>query len=229
MKMNELAEVDTTENDQKATGALAYAKALVIRSLEDFTAADGYCKGLFNLRKAIEKDFSDSLKTAKEAKAAATAALSALTDQIASHVEPVQEAERAIKSKMFTYDQERKRLEQVQQDKLRAEALKNAEDEKIKKAEALQAQGKTAQAEAELDKPVKVAAIITPKVEVKTETKMSEYWSYTITTPSEVKRDFCKPDPGSIQASMNAYKKQGKTIAEVEERIGGIRIEALVK
>ncbi len=68
-----------------------------------------------------------------------------------------------------------------------------------------------------------------PAVEIKRESTLTEYWSYTVTQPGEVKREYCKPDPGVIQSSMNAYKKQGKSIEEVQERIGGVIIEANVK
>ncbi len=53
--------------------------------------------------------------------------------------------------------------------------------------------------------------------------------TFQVVAPSEVQREFCKPDAGSIQASMNAYKKQGKSIEEIQERIGGIVITERVK
>ena len=226
---NEMMEIDTTENDQKANKALTFANGLQIKTVEDYQGADRYCKGLFSLRKAIEDDFSDSLAKAVEAKRAATAAKAALDSQIESHTKPVQEAERVIKGKLFAWSREQGDIRRKEQDRLREEAQKKAEDERIKKAAALEAQGKTAQAEAEISKPVKAAAVVLPPSPTERETKIASYWSYALVEPSSVKREFCKPDAGAIQSSMNAYKKQGKTIAEVEEMIGGIRIEEKVK
>ena len=228
--MNDLIEsVDTKENDAKATNALAYANGLSITTPEEYKAADAYCKGLFKLRKCIESDFSESLEKADEAKRATTAAKAALVEQIESHTKPVQEAERVIKTKLFVWDKEQNEIRRTEQDRLRAEALKKAEDEKLRKAEELEKQGKTAQAEAEMAKPVKVSPIVLPPAPVERESKIASYWSYEIVETMDVKREFCKPDAGSIQSTMNAYKRQGKTISEVESLIGGIRIEEKVK
>jgi predicted transcriptional regulator len=227
--MNAIATIDTTKNDAESSKSLAEAKSLIITTEADYKKADSFCKGLFNLRKAIENDFAESLDAADEAKRAATAAKAALVEQIESHTKPVQEAERITKTKMFAWSKEQEDLRRKEQDRLRAEAFKKAEDERIKKAEALQAKGKTEQAMAEIEKPVKAAPVILPPAPTERETVISGYWSYKIINPSEVKRDFCKPDPGVIQASMNAYKKQGKSIEEVMERIGGIIIEEKVK
>jgi hypothetical protein len=226
---NEVAVIDTEKSDRKASESLAYANALVVSSPDLFREADAYCKGLFNLRKEIEADFAESIKKAKEAKAAATAALAALVEQQEGHTRPVQDAERIIKGKLFAFSKAEEDARRKETDRLRAIEQKKAEDEKLRKAEALQAQGKPAAAMAELEKPLKVAPVVLPKAEEKTATKIAEYWSYEVVDPAAVKRDFCKPDPGVIQSSMNAYKKQGKSIAAVEERIGGIRIEAKVK
>jgi hypothetical protein len=229
--MNELqtVKVDTKENDGRASKALTWANDLTITNQAEYQAADRNCKALYTLRKAIEADFADSLSKADEAKKAATAAKAALVDQIDSHVKPVQEAERIVKGKMLVWSKAEDEKRRQEQDRLRAEATKKAEDEKLKKAAALEASGKNQQAMAELAKPVKVAPIVVPPAPVQRETVIAEYWHYDITEASAVKRDFCKPDPGQIQAAVNFYKKQGKTIEEAEALVGGIHIEARAK
>lgn len=227
--MNDLMSIDTKENDQKAGQALDHAKSIVIKTTEDYQAADSYCKGLFKLRKAIEEDFSESLNAADKAKRAATDAKAALVEQIESHTKPVQEAERLIKTKLFSWGQEQDAIRRKEQDRLRAEALKRAEDEQLRKAQELEKLGKTKQAEAVLAKPTKVTAVVLPPAPVKRETKIALYWSYEVVEASEVKREYCSPNAGSIQKAMTSAKDEGKTIEETEALIGGIRIEQKVK
>lgn len=227
--MNELATIDTTEVDAEANKALTEAQGFVIESSDDYQYADAQCRGLFKLRKRIEANFAESIAKAKATKKAATEALAALVEQEEGHTGPVQEAERVWKNKLFAWSKQQEAIRAKEQERLRREAFKKAEDERIRKALELEKQGKTAQAEAEISKPVKAAPVILPPAPVERESKIASYWSYTITEPSEVKREYCKPDAGIIQSSMNAYKKQGKSIQEVMERIGGIEIEEKVR
>jgi hypothetical protein len=229
MKMDAKYEIDTTASDIKALSAFEYANALTIKSPEDYKKADSFCKGLFDLRKSIQNDFADSITKAKATKKAATEALAALVEQEEGHTKPVQDAERIIKTKLFAWNDEQEVVRRKEQDRLRAEALKRAEDEKLRRAAALEAQGKEAQALAELDKPINVAPVIAPKLEMERETKLAQYWSYDVSEAGSVNREYCKPDPGAIQKALTYFKSQGKTIAEVEAIIGGIRIEAKVK
>ena len=226
---NDLTMINTEKSDKEASSALEKAKNLVIVSVQDYQSADDYCKGLFHLRKTIEGDFAESLRKATEAKRAATEAKSALDRQIESHIAPVQDAERIIKGKMMGWSQEQERIRRIEQDRLRAEALKQAEDEKLKKAAALETQGKKEQAMAELEKPIRSAPIILPPAPVERKTTISSYWSYQIVNDMEVKRDFCEPDRGAITKMMNAMKAMGKTMADVEAVVGGIRVEEKVK
>lgn len=226
---NDLTMINTEKSDKEASSALEKAKNLVIVSVQDYQSADDYCKGLFHLRKTIEGDFAESLRKAVEAKRAATEAKSALDRQIENHIAPVQDAERIIKGKMMGWSQEQERIRRIEQDRLRAEALKQAEDEKLKKAASLEAQGKKEQAMTELEKPIKSAPIILPPAPVERKTTISSYWSYQIVNDMEVKRDFCEPDRGAITKMMNAMKAMGKTMSEVEAMVGGIRVEEKVK
>jgi hypothetical protein len=227
--MNDVATIDTTQNDAKANEALALANGLLIQTPEDYKRADVYCRSLFKLRKAIEEDFADSLAKAVAAKRAATEAKAALDEQIESHTKPVHDAEKIIKGKLLQWQRQEDDKRIKEQERLREEERKKAEDKRIKEAEALQAQGKTEQALAAIDKPIKLAAVVLPPAQTERESVISTYLHYTITEAGEVKREYCAPDRGVIQSSINAYKKQGKTIAEIEARIGGIKIEERVK
>jgi hypothetical protein len=85
---------------------------------------------------------------------------------------------------------------------------------------------------AELDKPiVRGPQSSRPETSrVERETKLAQYWSYEVSESRQASTgSICKPDPGAIQKALTFYKSQGKTIAEVEAIIGGIRIEAKVK
>lgn len=230
MKMDAMKyEIDTTASDQKALSALGFANALTIKTPEDYKKADAFCKGLFNLRKEIQSYFADSIAKAKAAKKAASDALAALVEQEEGHTKPVQDAERIIKAKLFTWNQEQDEIRRKEQERLNAEAVRKAEDERLRRAAALEVAGKPVAAMAELDKPIKPAAVILPAAKIETETRLTGYWSYEVAEPSGVKREYCKPDPGAIQKAVSFYKSQGKTIAETEALIGGIKIEARVK
>ena len=227
--MNELEVIDTAATDEKIGKALVTANALNIITAEDYRKADAFCKGLFDLRKLIKKDFAESRERAKASKDAAAAAYSALVDQEESHTEPIQQAEKVVKVKILIWSNEQEAIRRKEQDRLRAEALKKAEDEKLRKATVLESQGKPVQAIAELEKPTKVAAYVAPPAPVERDTKISEYWSYSINEPREVRYEFCAPSPGLIQRAMQLFKGQGKTTDEAAALNGGIRIEVKIR
>ena len=225
---NDLA-VDTSTTDARIERALVAANAINIITTEDYTRADAFCKGLFDLRKAIKADFADSRQRAKEVKDAAAVAYTTLAAQEDSHTKPIQHAELIFKTKMKIWRDEQEAIRRREQDRLRAESLKKAEDERLRQAMTLESQGKTEQAQALVEKPIKATPIFLAPAPVERETVISEFWAYAITDPVAVMREYCQPAPGAIQRAMQLYKSQGKSIEETEALIGGIRIERKIK
>src|SRR3990167_851405 len=219
---NDLA-VDTSTTDARIERALVAASAINIITTEDYTRADAFCKGLFDLRKAIKADFADSRQKAKEVKDAAAVAYTTLAAQEDSHTKPIQHAELIFKTKMKIWRDEQEAIRRREQDRLRAEAQTKAEDERLRQAMAFEAQGKAEQAKALLEKPIKATPIFFPPATVKTETTISEYWGYTITDENSVKRDFCSADRSKINRAVQFYHEKAAEI------VGGIIVERKIK
>lgn len=210
--------VDTTLSDRKAADALTTARALIIGTPEEYSKADAYCKGLYNLRREIEADFAESEAAALDSKKKATEALATLVAQKKSHTQPVLEAEKVLKGKLLVWRNEDDRKRREEQDSANAEARKKAEDEQLRKAEALQAQGKTSQAEAVLNKPTKVQPVIVPSAAPKAQTVIRTTKHYRVVDPDAVKRNFCAPDAGKMWREV---QNSGLKAAEI---IGGVEV-----
>lgn len=199
---------DTSLSDRKASDALARANALVIASNEDYSQADQFCRGLFSLRKEIEADFAESEDAARKAKKATTDALAVLIAQKEGHVLPVFHAEKIIKGKLLSWSEAEEKKRQELEAKAREEARRNAESEQLRKAALLEAQGKTAQAEAVLQRPTKVAAVVLPPSTPERESIISRRYSCKIMDADAVPREYCLPDTVRLNRLAVADKEK---------------------
>jgi hypothetical protein len=215
--MNELA-IDTSKTDVKAQDALYRANTLTIATPEEWARADAYCRGLYDLRKEIEADFAESEESARKAKKAATEALAAIVAQKESHTAPVLEAERVIKGKLMTFKNQEDAKRRKEQEEAQAKARKLAEDEQLRKAAALEAQGKKSQAEAVLAQPTKPQAVIIPPSLPKSQSVIKTVKKYKVVDENGVKREFCSPNAGQMWKAVQLYGKKA------EEIVGGIEV-----
>ncbi len=110
---------------EQATTILVQAKTYKIANAEQYTSAGAELLRIKAIRTQVADLFDPVVKKAHEAHKAATEARKKLID-------PLDEAERAIKMAMGTYDQEQRRLAAAEEARLRAEAEAKAAAERAK-------------------------------------------------------------------------------------------------
>ena len=174
---------------EQAAQTLAQARTYKIENADQYQSAGGELLRIKSIKTQIAELFDPVVKRAHEAHKAATAARKKLTD-------PLDEAERAIKSAMgaYDYDQRCKALEEearlrreaeeraaAERAKLEAKAEKALEKGQEEKAEALleQAQSVIPMAPVVVPQTVKVAGVQTRyirKARIIDATKVPAYW-----------------------------------------------------
>lgn len=132
------------------------ANALAVTTQEEYESAGEFGRGVAALEKRIKEHYAGPKKAANDAHKAIVAAEREL-------LEPVSKAKRVVGDKMSAFTLEQERLRRQEEERLRREeeerraAEKAAEDERLERAAALEAEGKTAEAEAVLETPEREA------------------------------------------------------------------------
>ena len=148
--------IETKEADNKAAVSLEFAKELIISNDIECRSAIEYEQGL----SALEKWFDDIYdKPIKEAHAHHKG----LVADKKSHVEPVSEAKRLIKSKRILYVDEQERLRKIEEARIQAEARRIAEEAALAAAIAAENAGDSVEAEEILNEPVHVPVVTIAK------------------------------------------------------------------
>ena len=148
--------IETKEADNKAAVSLEFAKELIISNGMECRSAIEYEQGL----SALEKWFDDIYdKPIKEAHAHHKG----LVADKKSHVEPVSEAKRLIKSKRILYVDEQERLRKIAEARIQAEARRIAEEAALAAAIAAENAGDSVEAEEILNEPVHVPVVTVAK------------------------------------------------------------------
>lgn len=193
--MNDIA---VPQQRPEATTALKKVKSWKVVTIQDRSELDAYLVGLSKLEKLIVSDFEEPRKKATEAFNAAKAATSALKAQEERHLQPIQEARRAGKQLIASFDQEQDRL------RLAAEAEINEKkrklDEERKQSEALLAEqaGDTAEADRILNRKDSTPPITLARTTPKTATVIRKVNKYRILDAQKLKREYLLPDTSLI-------------------------------
>ena len=138
-------ELQVVEN--KASEALNQAQALVVSDREQYSAAGVFTRGLKSIEKAICETFDPIVTKALAAHREAVA-------QRKKHLEPIEQAERVVKSKMLSFAEAEAR-QQAEERRVAEEAARKAQEEaKLAQAIAAEQKGQLKQAEAILERPV---------------------------------------------------------------------------
>lgn len=131
------------------------AHAIVIDCQDAYVACAGF---LLNIKAHMDYTRGKFMKPKKLAHEAHLAVTSLENECLA----PDLEAERIIKPKMAAWNFEQERKRRQEQEKAEAEARKQAEDEKIAQAAALEKAGDTAAAEEVMAEPIMIPPIVRP-------------------------------------------------------------------
>ena len=204
--------MQTEKLKQQALTIPEKAKAIVIKTGEDYGRAGEILKIVKGLRKKIGESYDPIIAKANQAHKEAIS-------QKKKIEEPLVWAEGILKPKMSAYlnEEERKRKEQERIE--REKALKAAEDEKLKEAEHAAAMGEKEEAEEILTAPVEVAPVVTPKAVPKIQGVSSrKMWKWRIKNKRKIDPKFMTPDEEGI---AGVVRSMGKNAAEI---VGGIDV-----
>lgn len=163
----------------KEADAMAYATALVIVDNETYTKADQFCVVLKGLEKEVINDFKDSKEAAHQAHKKITA-------QEKGHLDKLIPPRNMVKQKMSAYQDTQERIRREEEDRLRIEAQKAADDEALRQAEQAKAEGRHEEAEAIIQAPVYVAPVVVPNNIPKASTGIRKMWTFRIVNPALV-------------------------------------------
>jgi hypothetical protein len=194
--------VQAAEIKTEVEAMVARANAMVIAGPQDRTTAGDIIREAKRRAAAVIASFDESVKAAYAAHKAATA-------HRAKFLEPLEQLERILKSKVVAYDQEQVRLRVEAERKARAEAEAAAERERVrlmKEAEKLKTpelkQARIEQAEAVVAAPVDLP----PEPEKRAGESYSSTWEPEITDAEAVPRIYCLIDLQALKRVGNATK-----------------------
>jgi hypothetical protein len=193
------ADAEVVAIQPEANKLTEFARTVAIKTNEQYQAAANYLKSIKGLLGKIEDARTRVTKPLLAAQREVNA-------QAKDAAEPLQKAERLIKVAMdgFIQEQNRLRLEEQrkadeaarkQQEKLQQQAAKAMASGKMEKAAELEQLATAVVAPAIHRDPPKVAGIVTKEV-----------WKFEIIDPNQVPRNFCSPDEQKIGGVVRALK-----------------------
>ena len=201
--------MDQNEITERALTVPEQAKGILIRTNEDYIKAGEILLVIKDLRKEIDSFFDPIAKKAYEAHKEVVA-------QKKRADAPLVEAEGIIKPRISAYLAEQERIRREEESRLREIARKEEEDRRLLDAIAAEAAGENEEAAAILDEKPMVAPVIVPKSVPKVQgISTQKRWTYRITNPALIPREFMAIDEQKIGAVVRAMKDQAK-IAGVE-------------
>lgn len=176
------------------------ARKLKIADADGYKVAADFLIDVKTLRKKVD-DFCDpNISRLHSAHKAAIRDKRRLTD-------PLDEAERIIKTEIGRYTAEEEARQREAAAKAEAELRDREEERRLAEAEALDREGKHAEAMHLIDEPISSPAVIpapaAPKVGG---LSTSENWTFIVEDEASVPREFCTPDPVKIRAKVKALK-----------------------
>lgn len=187
-------EGDKQELSEKTDLVLSDVKTLTIKTDEQFQNAANFLKTIKAIQKEIDDYFDPAIRKAHEAH-------KEILNAKKKQSEPLQQAERILKSKISQYhaEEERKRLEE--QRRIEEEARKKAEERRLN--EAIETGDDSI-----LDEP-----IIVPQVQVKDTTKTEgisyqDNWKFRVIDKKKVPEEYKMIDEKKIGQVVRAMKEK---------------------
>ncbi len=204
--MASLLEIPDRAVADEALGWPDRAKAVVIIGAETYQTACGLLLGIKDLRKKIADTFDPHVSRAFEAHRA-------LVKEKRDAEAPLTQAEQILKQAIGAYDREQERLRQEEQRRIDEAAKKQAEDEAIERAAALELEGNefgdaamVEEARAIIDAPIQPAPLapavkMTPKVQGVT---LRKTFAFRIVNPALVPAQYRVIDESKIRGVVRS-------------------------
>lgn len=187
--------------DQESTDVLAQADTVEVTNQQDYEVASVWTKACIDLKKKIVDFFAPMKKKAHEAH-------QAVRDNEKKHLDPVEKAIGILKGKMTTWYMEEQRKVREQEEKVRQEAIRQAEEARLKEAEELEKNGEAEKAEEVLSAPVLAPVFKHQEVEKPKGVSYRDNWKFKITDEAKIPREYLMPDQQKIAGVVKAMKKK---------------------
>lgn len=192
------------------------AKALQVVDAESYIAAGELWKSIKALRKKVADTFDDIISAAHLAHKKAV-------EKKKMHDNPLDAAERIVKTAMSNYDLAQERIRKAEEDRLREIERKAEEERRLQEAIALEAQGEKEVAEAVMEAPVYVAPVVIPKTTPKLQggPVFQTRWDFEVIDANIIPRQYMVPDLVKIRQLVTALKGQANIpgIRAFEKRV----------
>lgn len=189
--------VKTEDLSQKATTLL----------VTDQASHAGACEFLKSVT-AMIKEVKDHYKDPKDKAFAAHKAICAAEKK---HLTPLEQADKLIRQRISNFVLEEQRKAKEEQARIEAENRKREEEAKLKQAEELEKAGMTEEAERVINEEiVPVAVAVAPKIETNNGVSYVDNWTFEITEPNLIPRQFLIPNEKAIGAYVKAMKSEAK-------------------
>lgn len=202
----EVDKQDVVKWQQDGQDVISKAKELTL-ALKDSTSLNECAVFLGEIKRRI-KAVKDGIAPIKSKTYSAYKEVLALETRL---TEPYERAEREIvKPAMgrFQMDLDRKRREE--EDRLRQEARNREEEARLAEASRLEKEGEREMADAVLDAPVIVPAIVLPDTTKQEGISYRETWRFRVINPDLVPREFLTLDEKKIGGVVRALKSEAK-------------------
>lgn len=218
-------EIENQEVEQVAQKASLLVRSAVTLKVTDTTTQHQASQVLLAIA-ALRKEVADTFKPMKDA---AFKAHRTICEQKKKYDQPLADAERAVKAQIGNFVAEQQRLareseeaaRKAEQERAEREAREESERRAIADAEALQAMGDTAGAEAVLENPAPMPvryvapAPIAPQVAQVAGVSTREDWDFRIVDELAIPREYLLVNESAIRALGKTTKGKAK-IAGVE-------------
>lgn len=163
----------------QAVDVLKQAEAIEVVDKDSYDVAGAFVKSIKPLEKGIVEYFKPMKQKARESH-------KAICEKETEALTPVKGALKLFNGKMTKWHTEEQARVRAEEDRLRREAIKRQEDEKLKKAEELTESGDEEEAEAVLTAPI-VAPVFKPrKVEKPKGISYRDNWKFRVVDPDKL-------------------------------------------
>lgn len=187
------------EKNDKALTAVDQARALIIKTNEDFAAADQFSMSLKGLEKEVDAAYDEHIS-------AAFSAHKSLVAKKKLYAAPIEEARKIIRSKMGVYQDEQEAIRVKEEARLREIARKEAEEAALNAAIEAESSGDTEGASAIMAEPVVVAPVVLSKSVPKASTSIPRPWTFRVVNLALVPRAYLMLDEVKLGQQARATK-----------------------
>ena len=201
----EVAQAELDQWKEAATVLLGQADCFQVVDVASEERAAGFVRQVDGQIKLVRTAFAKPKKLADEAHKS----ICALEKNCLGQGE---QAKRIVKGKIGVWQTEQERIRRDEQARLQREAQKQSDDAAMQRAEALEADGRTGEAQAAIDHPVQAPIMPAPPAPPKLEGAQTRlYWRHRVTDVGLVPRQWMVVD----EKALAVYARSAKAAAKV--------------